>query len=105
MIVTTTNTIEGKNIKEYLGIVSGVTYTSTFSAAGLSIKDIFKSKKYYEAYEEALNTAKASAFDKLKANAENLKANAIVGINLDIESISESMMTMISVVGTAVLIE
>lgn len=104
MILTTTNSIEGKTITNYLGIVSTVTYTATFSGAGMSFKDMFSSKKYYAAYEKALLDAKETAFQKLKTHAENLKANAIVGISVDVESISESMTSMISIVGTAVVV-
>lgn len=104
MILTTTNNIEGKTITDYLGIVSDVTYTSTFSQKGLSFKDMFSSTKSYEAYEKSLETAKEAAFQKLKMHATELKANAIVGITIDVESISESMVSMISIVGTAVLV-
>lgn len=103
MILTTTNTIEGKTITHYLGIVSDVKYTATFSGAGMSFKDMFSSKKYYDAYEKSLLEAKESAFQKIKTHAENLKANAIVGISVDVESISGSMTSMISIVGTAVV--
>lgn len=103
MILTTTNNIEGKTITNYLGIVSDVTYTATFSGAGMSFKDMFSSKKIYSAYEESLEAAKEAAFQKIKKHAENLKANAIVGISIDIESISGSMTSMISIVGTAVV--
>lgn len=103
MILTTTNNIEGKSIDKYLGIVSGTTYV-TYTNTKMSFKDMFSHKKYYEAYEKALEGAKEEAFQKLKANAKNLKANAIVGINVDVESVSSSMYTMVSVVGTAVTV-
>lgn len=102
MILTTTNSIEGNTITKYLGVVSATTYASSYSNKGLSFSDMFKQKKYYEAYEKALEEAKESAFQKLKKNAEQLKANAIVGISLDIESISAGAYTVISIVGTAV---
>jgi uncharacterized protein YbjQ (UPF0145 family) len=105
MILTTTNEIEGKSVTSYLGIVSATTYASSYTSKGMSFSDMFKSKKYYEAYEAALEDAKESAFQKLKENAKNLKADAIVGIHLDVESVSAGAYTMISIVGTAVAIE
>lgn len=102
MVITTTNSIEGKPITKYLGIVTATTYTSSFNAKEISLKDIFNSKKTYEAYEKSLEAAKEDAFQKLKTNAELMKANAVVGVSVDIESLSSSMHTMISIVGTAV---
>ena len=102
MILSTTNTIEGKTVKNYLGIVSGTTYSSTFITKDLSFKDMFKKNKYKEAYENAMEDAKEGAFQKLKANADRLKANAILGITLDMEHIANSTYWMVTVVGTAV---
>jgi uncharacterized protein YbjQ (UPF0145 family) len=104
MILTTTNSIEGKTITNYLGIVSDVTYTTTFKGTGMSFKDMFSSEKLYASYEKSLLDAKETAFQKLKKHAENLKANAIVGISIDVEPISGSMTSMISIVGTAVVV-
>ncbi|TMM57983.1 YbjQ family protein [Maribacter algarum] len=103
MILTTTNTIEGKSVSKYLGIVTGTTYV-TYEMTKMSFKDMFKQKKYYEAYEKGLEEAKEEAFQKLKDNAERLNANAIIGISVDVESVSGSMYTMVSVVGTAAVI-
>ncbi|WP_299764842.1 heavy metal-binding domain-containing protein [uncultured Dokdonia sp.] len=103
MILTTTNSIDGKQITNYLGIIIGTTYTSnTSSSKGMSFKDMFNSTKYYENYEKGLEAAKESAFEKLKAQATEKQANAIVGITVDIEMMSTTGVTMISVIGTAV---
>ena len=102
MILTTTNSINGKTISNYLGIVSATTYASASTLKGMSFSDMFKQKKYYDAYEKAFEEAKEDAFQKLKVNAEKLNANAIVGIDLDIESVSSGMYTVVSIVGTAV---
>lgn len=96
MILTTTNTIEGHTIKDYLGIVTGVNASipkATFS---------FNMKKYYESYENKVNEVKELAFQKLKSNAISLKANAVVGIKVDIESSHSSGMIMVSITRTAV---
>lgn len=105
MILTTTNNISGKSITKYLGIVSATTYASTYKTKEMSFSDMFKQKKYYEAYEKALEEAKENAFQTLKENAKQLNANAIVGISLDIESLSTGMYTVVSIVGTAVTTE
>jgi len=102
MTLTTTNEISGKTITQYLGIVSATTYARAYSGKGMSFTDMFKQKKYYEAYEKALEEAKENAFQKLKENATKLNANAIVAIDLDIESVSSGMYTVVSIVGTAV---
>lgn len=104
MILTTTNNIEGKQISKYLGIVTGITYTPIYGGKGLSFKDMFSSTKYYESYEISLEQAKENAFQKLKYNGEKLKANAIVGISIDIESIANTATSMISITGTAVVV-
>lgn len=106
MIFTTTNSIDGKQVTNYLGIIIGTTYTSNTGATkGMSFKDMFNSKKYYENYEKGLEAAKESAFDKLKAQALEKQANAIIGVSIDIEMMSTTGVTMISVIGTAVRVQ
>ena len=67
MVLTTTNSIEGFRIVEYKGIVTGTSYNSSYSYKGIkvSFKDMFNMKKYYEAYEEGLQSLKEEAFQKL----------------------------------------
>lgn len=108
MVLTTTNSIEGFRIIEYKGIVTGLSYNSSYSYKGVkvSFKDMFNTKNYrkayQEAYEEGLQSIKEEAFQKLKKNAEALNANAVVGIKVDIEPLSQSSMLIISITGTAV---
>jgi len=68
----------------------------------MSFKDMFSMKKYYEAYEEGLQNLKEEAFQKLKSNTKALNTNAIVGIKVDIEPLSQSATLIISITGTAV---
>ena len=97
MILTTTNSVEDYKILAYRGIVSGTAVdmqkmTLTFSTS-----------KYYEGLKQSVNEVKAKAFEELKAEAESLNANAVVGIAVDIEMSPTSYIT-VSVTGTAVSI-
>ena len=96
MILTTTNSIEGFKIIEYKGLVSGVavnTRKASFS---------FKIEKFLETLENSINEVKEDAFQKLQENALKLKANAVVGIAVDFETVPNSTYILISVTGTAV---
>jgi uncharacterized protein YbjQ (UPF0145 family) len=96
MILTTTNTIEGFKISEYKGIVTG-------TSSELKTKFSFKNDKNMQIIEDLMNEAKEQAFQKLQTNASNLKANAVVGISVDIETVNGSYF-FVSVTGTAVLV-
>lgn len=104
MVLTTTNSIEGFKIVNYLGIVTGTAYDSTFSYKGnkMSFKDMFSTSKYYEAYSLSLENIKEKAFQNLKDNAKKLGANAVVGIQLDVEPLANSASLFVSITGTAV---
>jgi len=102
MILTTTNSVEGKQVTNYLGIVTGNTYVVNYGTKGLSFKDMFKSQNYYDNYEKGLEKAKEEAFQKLRNNAAKQNANAVLGISVDIELMSANGVTMVSIVGTAV---
>lgn len=96
MILTTTNSIENHIIQDYLGIVTGVDVN--MPKATLT----FNMDKYYQSYENKINEVKEAAFQKLKDNAIKLHANAVVGINLDIETSPTTGLIMVSITGTAV---
>lgn len=103
MILTTTPTIQGKEIKEYLGIVTG----EAIMGANL-IKDIFASITDVvggrsAAYEKELTRARDIALREMEENAAALGANAIVGVDLDYETVRQGML-MVTVSGTAVKI-
>lgn len=72
MILTTTNNIEGHKITDYLSIVSGIAYNSSYKHKGtkMSFKDMFSTSKYYEAYALGLESIKEEAFQKLRENAK-----------------------------------
>ena len=94
MVLTTTDSVEGFKIIDYKGIVTGV---AMFEG---KIKMGFSMTKYYDSVRESIDTTKEVAFQRLRDNAKNLGANAVVGITLDIE-LTTSNYTMVSVTGTA----
>ncbi|MCA0152409.1 YbjQ family protein [Winogradskyella vincentii] len=95
MILTTTNSIEGYKIADYLGIVTGVAINEKKLAMGFSIS------KYYQAIQSSIDEVKENAFQTLTENARKLNANAVVGIKVEIE-LTTSNYAMVSVTGTAV---
>lgn len=97
MIVTTTNSIEDYKIAEYRGIVTGTAVNMQ------KMKMTFNLQKYYAGISESVSEVKEQAFEQLKANAEKLNANAVVGITVDIE-LTTSNYVVVTVTGTAVSI-
>ena len=104
MIVTTTETIEGRRIAGYLGIVSGdaVMWTNIFRDIFAGIRDIVGGRS--GSYEKELRKTKAAALDALAEEAAELGADAVVAVDLDYEVIGgdRNTMLMVSANGTAV---
>jgi uncharacterized protein YbjQ (UPF0145 family) len=106
MILTTTNTLDGKKITQYCGIVSGesIIGANIFKDFMASITDIVGGRA--SSYEKVLKEAKDNAMAELQENARLLGANAVIGIDLDYESLgSNGSMLMVSASGTAVIFE
>ncbi len=106
MILSTTNTIEGRKAIKYLGLVSGdaILGANIFRDFFASVRDIVGGRS--AAYEKELRKAKNIALDEMQEQARNLGANAIVGIDIDYETIgTNSSMLMVSANGTAVVVE
>ncbi len=103
MIVTTTPTVEGREIKEYRGIVSGeaVLGVNMFRDLFANIRDIVGGRA--GAYEKELRNARDAALDDMVAEAVAMGATAVVGVDLDYEVIGKSML-MVSANGTAVVL-
>lgn len=101
MIFTTTDLFQNREIIEYVGLVSGMTYNINYSYKGMSFKDMFSMKKYYSHVESAIEDVKEKTFQKLKENAEKLHADGVVGIHVDME-VSAGGAVMVSITGTAV---
>jgi uncharacterized protein YbjQ (UPF0145 family) len=105
IIVTTTPSIEGRPISDYLGIVTGevIVGANIFKDLFAGIRDIVGGRA--GAYESTLRNARRQAFDEVRAEAERLGANAVVGIDIDYEVVGQGgSMLMVSVSGTAVRI-
>ena len=103
MIVTTTPNIEGQTIKNYKGIVTGETIigANIFKDFFAGIRDIIGGRS--GSYEKVLSEARETALEEMRARAQQLGANAIVGVDLDYEVIGQNgSMLMVSASGTAV---
>jgi uncharacterized protein YbjQ (UPF0145 family) len=106
MIITTTPSVEGKTIREYKGIVvgeviSGVDFVKDF-AAGLT--NFFGGRS--QSYEGELIEARESALREMQERAERMRANAVVGVDIDYEVLGAgNNMLMVTVSGTAVVVE
>jgi uncharacterized protein YbjQ (UPF0145 family) len=101
MMITTTDGLDGRPITGYLGIVSGdaIVGANMFRDFFASIRDIVGGRA--GGYEKALRGAKEAAIEDMIEEAKALDADAIVGVDLDYETVGESML-MVSANGTAV---
>jgi len=90
MILSTTNTIEGKPVNDYLGIVTGETIigANIFKDFFASIRDIVGGRS--GSYERVLREAKDTALKEMKEEAIKLNANAVIGIDLDYETVGKT---------------
>ena len=105
MLVTTTNTVEGRTIAEYRGIVAGeaVMGANIFRDLFASIRDIVGGRS--GSYEKELNKARTIAIDEMSEEAAALGANAVIGVDIDYETVGDkSSMLMVTAAGTAVVL-
>ena len=103
MIVTTTPAVEGRAIRDYLGLVTGeaVMGANVFRDLFAGLRDIVGGRS--GAYEKELRNARQVALDELEEAAREVGADAVVGVDLDYEVLGENNgMLMVSVSGTAV---
>ena len=104
MLITTTSTLDGKRITKYLGLVSGeaILGANIFRDLFAGIRDIVGGRS--AAYEQELRKAKDIAVQEMLEQAQALGANAVVGVDLDYETVGQSGgMLMVSASGTAVV--
>jgi uncharacterized protein YbjQ (UPF0145 family) len=104
MLVLTTPNIEGKKVTKYLGIVSGeaIMGANILKDFFAGIRDIVGGRA--GAYERELKRAKEIAISEMIEEARKLGANAILSVDIDYETIGQSML-MVSTSGTAVVVE
>jgi len=103
MIISTTPTLEGRPVREYLGLVTGevIVGANIFKDLFAGIRDIVGGRA--GAYEGALRDARRQAYSELENEAQRIGADAVVGVDLDYEVVGEQgSMLMVSVTGTAV---
>lgn len=106
MIVSTTPTLDGRQIRDYLGIVTGevIVGANIFKDLFAGVRDIVGGRA--GAYESTLRDARREAFAELQAEAQRLGADAVVGIDIDYEVVGQGgSMLMVSVSGTAVRLQ
>ncbi len=105
MIVTTTQTIEGRPAQAYLGIVTGevIVGANVFRDFFASITDIVGGRS--GKYESVLARAREEALEEMEEAARQMGGNAVIGVDLDYEVIGDTgSMLMVSASGTAVKI-
>lgn len=105
MLLTTTAMIEGSPVREYLGVVTGeaiigANFVKDFFAG---IRDIVGGRS--GSYERVLREAQDSAMHEMEERAAQIGANAVIGIDLDYETVGQNgSMIMVTCSGTAVRI-
>ena len=105
MITTTTNTIEGRPIREYFGLVTGeaIMGANVFRDFMAGLTDLVGGRS--GTYESKFAEARETALQELEDEARRKGANAVVGIDIDYEVLGASNgMLMVTATGTAVRI-
>ncbi len=105
MIVSTTTAIDGRPVSEYVGVVTGeaVLGANVFRDLFAGLRDIVGGRS--AGYERSLRQARETAIDEMVAEAEQAGADAVIGVDVDYESIQVGQggsMLMVSASGTAV---
>ncbi len=103
MIVTTTHTVEGRPVQEYLGIINAqsIIGANIFKDILGGLRDVFGGRS--KTYEKVIEQAKEDALRELTQKGQAVGANAIIGVDLDFETIGGSgSMLMVIASGTAV---
>ncbi len=104
MIITTTPSVEGKPVREYLGVVAGeaILGANIFKDFGAGIRDVIGGRS--AGYEKDLKKARETALAEMQETAEALGANAVLSVDIDYETLKGSML-MVTASGTAVKVE
>jgi uncharacterized protein YbjQ (UPF0145 family) len=101
MLVTTTPGIEGRTVTQYLGVVTaqGVLGVNVFKDIGAGVRNIFGGRS--KSYENELASGVSDALAEMEKQAGHLGADAVLGVDIDYESVGDNML-MVSASGTAV---
>jgi uncharacterized protein YbjQ (UPF0145 family) len=101
MLITTTPGIDGRPVTGYLGIVSaqGVLGVNAFKDVSAGVRNIFGGRA--KSYENELAAGVSDALAEMEKQAAQLGADAVVGVDVDYESVGSNML-MVSASGTAV---
>jgi uncharacterized protein YbjQ (UPF0145 family) len=101
MLISTTNVIEGRPVREYLGVVAGETIlgANVFRDIGAQIRNITGGRA--SGYEKELRSGRDSAIAEMQDAAQQLGADAVIGVDIDYETVGDSML-MVTASGTAV---
>jgi uncharacterized protein YbjQ (UPF0145 family) len=105
MLLSTTTMIEGRPVSRYVGVVTGeaIIGANIFRDMFATVRDIVGGRS--ATYERALNEARETAMKEMQDRAQQLGANAVIGIDLDYEVLGQANgMLMVSVSGTAVVL-
>lgn len=106
MIITTTPTVEGQPVRQYLGVVAGeaILGANIFKDLFAGIRDLVGGRS--GTYERELQRARGIALQEVEQQARDLGANAVVGVDIDYEVLGQNNgMLMVSVSGTAVVVD
>jgi len=103
MLTTTTGTVEGKTIETYHGIVTGEAIMGANFVRDIfaSVTDLIGGRS--SAYENKLAEGRSLALQEMQEEARRLGANAVIGVDLDFETLRDGMMMCIAT-GTAVTV-
>ena len=101
MIVTTTNTVEGRPVTDYLGVVcaQSVLGVNAFKDVAAGMRNVFGGRS--RSYETELSSGVAATLEELEQQAAALSADAVLSIDIDYETVGSNML-MVSASGTAV---
>ena len=101
MIVVTTNAIDGRSVREYLGVVcaQSVLGVNAFKDVAAGMRNVFGGRS--KSYENELGSGVAAVLEELEGQAAKLGADGLLGVDIDYETVGNNML-MVSASGTAV---
>src|SRR5688500_6632694 len=105
MLSSTTSVLDGKPVNRYLGVVTGeaIIGANIFRDLFAAVRDVVGGRS--PTYERALAEARETAVGEMQQRAQEIGANAVIGVDLDYEVLGQSNgMLMVSCSGTAVVI-